>query len=111
MKKIFLAFFVISVSNFSNAQTNQDIQSKVEENIKIVENFFSLKPGETLGPNVLQNACHYLSNVTGIKCPMFNDWEPTYAPNEKVLAKWKKWFAKNKNKVFWDEDSETYKIK
>lgn len=108
MKQLILMFHLaIVVSGY--AQTKEDIQKTIEANLGFVEKYLSLKAGETIGDEIYY-ACQYLEKVTGIESPIAGGLEPTYDPTRKTYCDWKTWYAKNKDKVYWDENSSTVKI-
>lgn len=53
----------------------------------------------------------FIEKLTNIECNYTEGFDILYEPTEQNLRDWKKWYDKNKDKLYWDEKEEKVKLR
>jgi hypothetical protein len=104
MKKILCILLLIISGNFYS----QNAQKIFDENLNIIERF---RNGETIPGTGLDDAVKFLEEITSIKSFVDQQFDGIIIPTEKNLKSWKKWYEKNKELLYWDENSKKVKVR
>ena len=56
-------------------------------------------------------AIDFLEKITHIKCDRTEDFAHLPEPSKKNYWAWKKWFEKNKKRLYWDKKERKVKLK
>lgn len=80
-----------------------------ENNLLIVENYLNSKETKIVE---LKSSAEFLREISGIEYYVdFDSYELSKVTSKKDLRKWKKWFKKNGEYLYWDENEEKVKLK
>jgi len=113
MKIKYLIFFLIifnSCKSFDFSDNNYTKSQKIYiKNIKLIDDYVLHEKAIKNGID-LESAVKFLEKLTDIKSDV-DDFEFMIEPSEKNLKQWKKWFKKNKEKLYFDEKEQKVKIK
>ena len=108
MKKIIFTFIFCVLTSIVIGQNPNRI---FKSHLKIIENFLSLKNGESMTSDKFMPSVLFLEDLTGIKCDMQQGFVMVKEPSQKNLNDWKSWYAENKNRLYWNKTKEKVKIK
>lgn len=110
MKKIILLLFTTTIFSCKTYQDERNITEKVFlYHLYTVENF--VKVGYMDNSECLYRSIEFLEKLTNIKCESTQQYVDLYAPTNQNIKSWKKWYTKNKTKIYWDETDNKMKIK
>jgi hypothetical protein len=108
MKKCVYLCVVLTLCGCKSIHAQQRPQLFFEENLKTIEKFLG---GEQIQGTKLMDSAIFLQQVTNIKSDMYQGFDEFYTPSEHNLKDWKKWYKKNKDKLYWDEEEQTVKVR
>ncbi|MCZ8167826.1 MAG: hypothetical protein ACK5RV_00685 [Flavobacterium sp.] len=106
-----LLLFILLLNVCCSSYTKQDYKAQKEflQKLEIIEKFL-LEKGTSNG-EILDNAVEFIESLTNIKSDFIPGKEITLVPSEQNLKDWKKWYEKNKKRMFWDEKEQKVKLK
>ncbi|WP_162926909.1 hypothetical protein [Flavobacterium psychrotrophum] len=108
-RKLLIIIGIISlISCKSLPMQNDKACSIVLYHIDIVESF--VKKGYIEDATSLYCSIVFLEELTKIKSDYTEEKDMFYIPTEKNIKGWKKWYKKNKSKIYWDESNEKVKL-
>lgn|SRR6218665_182807 len=106
MKKLSLFLFVIlSFSAKLNAQNAQEI---FLENLGAFERLAN--ENASINLNTVYEARKFLIDITGISYKMEKPFDMPVFPPDKTIKKWRVWFEKNKDLLYYDEKEKIVKV-
>ncbi|MBL0736834.1 hypothetical protein JI750_08080 [Flavobacterium sp. GN10] len=106
MKKLSLFLFVIlSFSAKLNAQNAQEI---FLENLGAFEQLAN--ENASINLNMVYEARKFLIDITGISYKMEKPFDMPVFPPDKTIKKWRAWFEKNKDLLYYDEKEKIVKV-
>ncbi len=108
MKKLILLFFIILVS-FSIKINAQNAQSIFLDNLESFERLAKNK-NESISLNKVYEARKFLIDITGITYKMEQPFDMPVFPPDKTIKKWRSWFEKNKDLLYYDEKEKEVKV-
>jgi hypothetical protein len=109
MKKITLVLFMIFLS-FSGKVSAQNAQAIFLENLESFERL-SKNENESINLNTVYEARKFLIDVTGITYKMEKPFDMPIFPPDKTIKKWRSWFEKNKDLLYYDEKEKEVKVR
>src|SRR6476620_1132601 len=107
MNKFLYIFLLVTISTFSKLNS-QNAPAIFEQNLSVVE---SLYKGQAFDLNTIYDARSFLIDVTGIKPEIEKSFDMPIVPSKKIVKSWRKWYKKNKQRLYWDEVEKKVKVK
>lgn len=98
-----LFFFLIFSSSFA-----QNAKQIFRQKLNLVENY---QKGKETVIDELKASAKFLTEITKIQFEVFDSYEMSDVTSKKNLKDWKKWYSKNKNKLYWDDIDRKVKVK
>lgn len=77
--------------------------------LSVIESFVNI--GYIDDDSALRRSYQFLEEITGVKGDVDQQLVVFYTPSKENLRDWKKWFRKNKHKIYWDAGKQKVKIK
>jgi hypothetical protein len=109
MKKLSFVLFIILLS-FSSKVNSQNAQTIFLENLESFERL-SKNENESISLNTVYEARKFLIDVTGITYKMEKPFDMPVFPPDKTIKKWRSWFEKNKDLLYYDEKEKVVKVR
>ncbi|MCC9019000.1 hypothetical protein [Flavobacterium lipolyticum] len=109
MKKLTIILFLILLS-FTNKVNAQNPQAIFLENLESFERL-SKNENESISLNMVYEARKFLIDITGITYKMEEAFDMPVFPPDKTIKKWRSWFEKNKDLLYYDEKEKEVKIR
>lgn len=106
MKKTIYFILFIYISSCKCLKPNNKAQEDYLFHIKKIENLFEGHKTSDLDKSVL-----FLEGLTGVMSEVNNGIEILYEPTKQNLRDWKKWYNRNKDKLYWDEKEQKVKLR
>ncbi|WP_445456788.1 hypothetical protein [Flavobacterium sp. HNIBRBA15423] len=108
MKKLFLLLIIFS--SCKSKLIDKDLAGRVYNyHIGVVENY--LKNSYIDDDSSLNRSIIFLENISKIKSDVIEQRDFFYSPSFKNLKDWKRWYKKNKNKLYWNEIEQRLELK
>jgi len=80
------------------------------QNLKIIKERLDDKSFVSVAK--ISSAIDFFEGVTGIQSHSDGDFAGSrYSPTKEDYANWKKWFKKNKNRLYWDNHEQRVKVR
>ncbi len=95
----------------SQANSQIDAKKVFTSHIENVEKFINLPIGKSIDGDEFLPSVMFLEELTGIECDTTLSFDPMKEPSKKNLKAWKKWYGKNKDKLYWDDIDRKVKVK
>lgn len=76
--------------------------------IGVVENFVNV--GYIDDDSILRCSVEFLEKLTQVKSKAIEQRDFFYNPSKQNIKDWKKWFRKNKESLYWDENEHKLKL-
>lgn len=107
----FLLLLILLSNVCCSSCKKQDYKAQKEFllRLEIIEKFL-IDKGTNNG-EILDSAVVFLENLTNVKSDFIPGKEITLVPSEQNLKDWKKWFKRNKMKLYWDEKEQKVILK
>lgn len=110
MKAKIYVLLVSILLSCKSLSTQENMEYKVfSYHLGIIENF--VENGYTDDDSSLRRSYEFLENITQIKGDVQEQRVLFYTPSIKNLKDWKRWYQKNRDKLYWDEIEQKVKIK
>ncbi|OXB22667.1 hypothetical protein B0A80_15325 [Flavobacterium tructae] len=109
MKKLTFVLFMILLS-YSSKVDAQNAQAIFLENLESFERL-SKNENESISLNMVYEARKFLIDITGITYKMEKPFDMPVFPPDKTIKKWRSWFEKNKELLYYDEKEKEVKVR
>ncbi|CAI2767193.1 hypothetical protein ACHRVW_08330 [Flavobacterium collinsii] len=109
MKKLTIILFLILLS-FTNKVNAQNAQAIFLDNLESFERLAN-NENESISLNKVYEARKFLIDITGITYKMEEVFDMPVFPPDKTIKKWRSWFEKNKDLLYYDEKEKEVKVR
>jgi hypothetical protein len=109
MKKLTIILFLILLS-FTNKVNAQNTQAIFLDNLESFERLAN-NENESISLNKVYEARKFLIDITGITYKMEEVFDMPVFPPDKTIKKWRSWFEKNKDLLYYDEKEKEVKVR
>jgi hypothetical protein len=109
MKKLTIILFLILFS-FTNKVNAQNAQAIFLDNLESFERLAN-NENESMSLNKVYEARKFLIDITGITYKMEEVFDMPVFPPDKTIKKWRSWFEKNKDLLYYDEKEKEVKVR
>ena len=101
---------ILFLVSCKSTQDNHTLPDKVfSYHIGVVENF--IKSEYIDDDTSLRRSIEFLERITKIKSDFADQHVLFYNPTKKNVKDWKRWYKKNKERLYWDEVEQRLELK
>ena len=109
MKFIGKICLVVLLTSCTQKVCNDQVAcQKVEDGLTAIENSVKHKESDPLRTI---EAVHFFNVLTGIESQSWGDDVGQYNPTREDYEKWSQWYENNKDKLYWDKESKSVRVR